>query len=62
MEKVRGFPQSGDVLNQYHLLEKLGEGGFAVAFKALNSSNNRVVALKALTRLQSEDLKLFVTT
>jgi serine/threonine protein kinase len=59
MEKVRVFPQSGDVLNQYRLLEKLGEGGFAVAFKALNTSNNQVVALKALTRLQSEDLKLF---
>ncbi len=59
MERVRGVPQSGDVLNQYRLVEKLGEGGFAVAFKALNTSNNQVVALKALTRLQSEDLKLF---
>ncbi|MDB5335641.1 MAG: hypothetical protein JWN70_1260 [Planctomycetaceae bacterium] len=43
------------VLGQYHLLQKLGEGGFGAVYKALHSRLDKVVALKVLTTSRLRD-------
>ncbi len=39
----------GQTIGQYHIQEKLGEGGMGAVFKAQQSGVNRTVVVKVLT-------------
>lgn len=44
----------GKMLGRYHLLEKLGEGGMAAVYKALDTSLERHVAIKVILPYQEQ--------
>ncbi len=46
-------------ISKYKIIDQLGQGGMGIVFKAINTENNNVVALKVLSKnsLQDEELK-----
>lgn len=48
-------PQTGDYLGHFRLEEKLGEGAMGAVFKAIDTSLNKTVAIKILTRTENEE-------
>jgi len=60
MERVRGIPQVGDVLNQrYRLNAQLGEGGFAIAFAGQDMEKKQAIAVKVLKFSSEKDIVHF---
>jgi len=47
--------ESGHVLSHYRLIEKVGEGGMGVVWKAEDTVLNRTVAVKVLPAAVSRD-------
>ena len=46
---------TGRMVGEYRLLEKIGQGGMGVVYRAIHQKLNRVVALKLLTAARSAD-------
>ncbi|MFZ4401306.1 MAG: protein kinase domain-containing protein [Bacteroidales bacterium] len=42
------FPRCGEIIDNYTIEKKLGEGAFGSVFKVINKDNNRIYALKLL--------------
>lgn len=54
------------LLDRYSIIEKIGEGTFSYVYKAVNLKNNKIVALKVITKTSSpnrvvEELKFLQT-
>jgi serine/threonine-protein kinase len=48
-------PAKGEMLSQYRLVEKIGEGGMGVVWKATDTTLDRIVAVKILPEAFSQD-------
>ena len=46
----------GSTLGEYHILEKIGQGGMTTVYKALDLARSRVVALKVLSPYIAQDV------
>lgn len=48
------------MMDQYHKIEKLGEGSFGVVYKAQNKRTGTVVALKRIRLENDDEVRIFV--
>ncbi|MDH3816509.1 MAG: serine/threonine protein kinase, partial [Acidobacteriota bacterium] len=48
-------PQSGETLLHYHLVDKIGEGGMGVVWRAVDTTLDREVAIKILPGAFADD-------
>jgi serine/threonine protein kinase len=55
--KGGGGPSKANQLGNYQLVEKIGQGGMGVVYKAIHTSLNRIVALKILPAERMSDAK-----
>ena len=54
-------PREGETIGAYYLLDRIGQGGVGVVYRARDTRSDRLVALKTLQRMGAHDLLRFKT-